>query len=252
MAVLRPVFERFYAVAKNILAPGLRSSQFTYKHVLQSSIHQEANWLDLGCGHQVFPKWMPTADQDQLEISSRCKVLIGIDYDLRSLQQHRGLNHKIRGNIEHLPFRNQSFDLVTSNMVLEHVRDPSALLSEVHRILRPGGLFLFHTPNALGYTTLIARLLPDFVKLKLVPFLQDRPAEDVFPTYYRFNSIRKINALAHRVGFTVFELRMVESSAQTVMLGPLVIPELLLIRLLRFEMFRNLRTNVIGVLKREA
>jgi len=251
MVVLRPAFERFYAAAKNVLVPGLRSSQFAYKDTLYLRVNQDTRWLDLGCGHQIFPKWMPTADQDQLDISSACEVLVGIDYDFRSLQQHRGLKHKIRGDIERLPFKDQSFDLVTSNMVLEHVRNPRALLAEVRRILRPGGSLLFHTPNSLGYTTLIARMLPDFIKLKLVPFLQARPAEDVFPTFYRFNSVGKINTLASGAGFSVSELRLVESSAQTVMLGPLVVPELLVIRLLRLGLFRNLRTNLIGILQRE-
>jgi len=251
MSVLRPAFEKLYAKARDVIAPGLRSSQFVYRETLFSSVGQNLRWLDMGCGHQIFPQWSPTAEQDQFEIVSRCEMLAGIDYDFRSLQQHRALRYKVRGDIERLPFRDQSFDLVTSNMVLEHVREPQLLLAEVHRILHSGGSFLFHTPNALGYTTLTARLLPDFVKLKLVPYLQARPAEDVFPTFYRFNSPGRINSMVRNAGFRVAELRFVENSAQTVMLGPLVVFELMLIRMLRLQLFRKLRTNLIGILKKE-
>jgi ubiquinone/menaquinone biosynthesis C-methylase UbiE len=246
----RPVFEEFYSRARDLLAPGLKNSQFAYKESLYSAVVMNIRWLDLGCGHQLFPNWVPTADRDQMTLASRCELFVGIDYDMRSLYQHQALKNKVRGDIEHLPFQDQSFDLVTANMVLEHVKNPTALLLEVRRILRSNGSFLFHTPNSIGYATVIARLLPDFIKLKLVPFLQARPAQDVFPTYYRFNSWRKINALSRSAGFRIMELRPVEASAQGVMLGPLVIPELLLIRFLRLRALRDFRTNLIGTLQK--
>ena len=46
------------------------------------------------------------------------------------------------------------------------------------------------------------------------------------------------------------DLRMVESSAQTYMLGPLVVLELLLIRMLRWRICENYRTNVIAILRK--
>jgi hypothetical protein len=42
----------------------------------------------------------------------------------------------------------------------------------------------------------------------------------------------------------------VESSAQTVILGPVVLPELLLIAVLRLNSLRNFRTNIIAVLQK--
>jgi len=42
----------------------------------------------------------------------------------------------------HMPFDDASFDLVFSKQVLEHVRHPDAVLAEVRRVLRPGGLFV--------------------------------------------------------------------------------------------------------------
>lgn len=52
---------------------------------------------------------------------------------------------------ENLPFRDQSFDVVISLEVLEHVEDPAAVLREVCRILRIGGWFCLTCPNYLSF-----------------------------------------------------------------------------------------------------
>ncbi len=47
------------------------------------------------------------------------------------------------GKGESLEFPDDSFDLVICNNVLDHVQDTSACLSEIHRVLKPGGYFVF-------------------------------------------------------------------------------------------------------------
>lgn len=54
-----------------------------------------------------------------------------------------GLRHE---DVERLSFGDRSFDVVISNDVLEHVVSPAAALSEVHRVLRPGGELIFSVP----------------------------------------------------------------------------------------------------------
>ncbi len=48
---------------------------------------------------------------------------------------------------ESLPFEDESFDIVFSANVLEHVRQPAQVLDEALRVLRPGGILQFIYPN---------------------------------------------------------------------------------------------------------
>lgn len=49
-------------------------------------------------------------------------------------------------DIHYLPFQDNSIDAVMSLAVLEHVREPSRVLAEVHRVLKPGGAILSVIP----------------------------------------------------------------------------------------------------------
>ncbi|UGT61891.1 methyltransferase domain-containing protein [Nocardia asteroides] len=50
----------------------------------------------------------------------------------------------IDGDAHAIDFPDASFDTVTASLVFCSIRDPAAALAEVHRVLRPGGQFLFH------------------------------------------------------------------------------------------------------------
>ncbi len=52
---------------------------------------------------------------------------------------------------EVLPFRPGDFDVVYSNSVLEHVRDPAQVLREAVRVLRPGGRLHFIIPSYASF-----------------------------------------------------------------------------------------------------
>jgi ubiquinone/menaquinone biosynthesis C-methylase UbiE len=53
----------------------------------------------------------------------------------------------MRGDATQFPFHDESFDVVVSSQVLEHVKDYQKFLREARRVLRPGGTALFATPN---------------------------------------------------------------------------------------------------------
>jgi ubiquinone/menaquinone biosynthesis C-methylase UbiE len=55
--------------------------------------------------------------------------------DARAIARHPGLRHRVIGTGEQLPFEDNAFDLVTANMVIEHVEAPARLFEEIGRIL---------------------------------------------------------------------------------------------------------------------
>jgi hypothetical protein len=75
--------------------------------------------------------------------------------------------------------------------------------------------------------------------------------KEIFKTYYRVNTTREITRVAGLAGFKVVEMRLLVSSAAFVILPPLVVFELLWIRLLMCRLFKPLRTNIIAVLEKE-
>lgn len=48
---------------------------------------------------------------------------------------------------ENLPFKSESFDLVYSNQVIEHVKDPEKCISEIFRVLKKGGILYIRAPD---------------------------------------------------------------------------------------------------------
>lgn len=69
------------------------------------------------------------------------------------------------GDAYALPFADRAFDAVVAFDFLEHVTSPKGIISEVKRVLRPGGLFLFHTFNRNPLSHLVViKALEWFVK----------------------------------------------------------------------------------------
>jgi ubiquinone/menaquinone biosynthesis C-methylase UbiE len=236
-----------YAKLRRFIAPSLRFSQDIYEAVLRTELAGVDTWLDLGCGHQVLPNWRARAEDELLRNRN---LVVGLDYSFTSLQGHRTISNKVQGDIGQLPFGHNTFDLVTANMVVEHLIDPRRQFKEVLRILRPGGTFLFHTPNAHSHFVVMRRMMPQGIRNSLIKTLDGRPEEDAFDVYYRANSVATIRRLAKDSGFTVATIRMVVSDAVFAPIPPLALLELLWIRALMTPPLKNLRTNIIAMLQK--
>lgn len=145
-------------------------------------------------------------------------------------------------------------DACVSNYVLEHVEDPHSHLVEVTRVLKPGGLYLFRTPNKFHYVSLVARITPHWFHHLVANRLRNKPAGDhePYPTFHRLNSRRDIFRHAKSAWLQVDELRFVEKEpSYGFKARPLFFGMMLFERLVNStNYFSGMRANIFGVLRR--
>lgn len=116
-------------IRKRIEPPGNVCNFHQHKKIARfvSSFPPGSILVDLGCGGH--------------KASSRC-----LGFDLRALP---GVD--VVGDLYHLPFSSASLDGVIIRGVLEHTADPRAVVVEIERVLKPGGLVYSSIPFLQGY-----------------------------------------------------------------------------------------------------
>ena len=241
-----PVLTTYRKVERKI-TPGLRYSQSVYEEVLTKLVTPATRWVDVGCGHSVLPEWRPNRER---LLVSRPASIIGVDVDREAALKHRSIKDIRIGSIYALPLESNSADLVTANMVIEHLDQPARAFTEVERVLRTGGTFLIHTPNLLGYIAGTARLLPPAIRSWLAVRFEGRNEDDVYRTYYHCNTERAIRRAASESGLEVTDVQHIPTNAALQSIVPLAVLELAWIRMTMNRRLAQLRTNIIAVMSK--
>jgi SAM-dependent methyltransferase len=245
---LRDRLYRLSGVLQRRITPGLPFSQTVFEERLRPLLGEARSWLDLGCGHRLLPEWREDAER---ELVARVPFVVGIDADEQAVRRHRSIHDRCVGDVTRLPFADGSFDLVTANMVVEHLADPAAQFAEVGRVLAPGGRFVFHTPNADSYIVRLVRMLPDGVKRGLAWLSEGRPSVDVYPTFYRANDAASVESVSAKAGLGLASIEFVSTGPAFSLVPPILVLELVWIRQLqRRPGLARFRPNLICCLRR--
>jgi len=138
--------------------------------VLAESLHEIARTkkpgrlLDVGCGKGLFLNLARNSGWETYGVELSPVAC-------RHAQEVHGLN-VIRGELPHVHFADDCFDVVTLYDVLCHLPRPLDQLIEIHRILKTGGLLVLRVRNALFHVTLskFARALQPFLVAHLYCF----------------------------------------------------------------------------------
>jgi ubiquinone/menaquinone biosynthesis C-methylase UbiE len=99
--------------------------------------------LNLGTGE---------GDYDRM-IASYCRHLTGVDVNTDDLAHAKAMNQGVMNldykvdNALDLSFAHNTFDLVVSSEVIEHVGKPDVMMREISRVLKPGGLAIMTFPS---------------------------------------------------------------------------------------------------------
>lgn len=155
--------------------------------------------LDVGCGHGIGLR-----QEYQWAIREFVSDYWGLEPDPNQHPPDGLFDHHRWSLMEDADLPANHFDLVYSAMVMEHVVNPERFMAAVHRCLKPGGAYVFLTPNGRHYFTRIGtlakRIRVDELLLRLTQSQEELESYH-YPVQYRFNSERRIDACARRLGF---------------------------------------------------
>jgi SAM-dependent methyltransferase len=155
--------------------------------------------LDLGAGAGIV---------SQMNFRGLPMQMCGVDLDPRVVDNPM-LDEGRVASATGIPYEDNRFDVVFSDNVLEHLEEPLQVFREVNRVLKPGGVFLFKTPNKYHYMPVIARLTPH-VFHQYINRLRGRAEVDTFPTRYRANSRDDVIQLATAADMLVEQIELIE------------------------------------------
>lgn len=159
---------------------------------VNSIIEKSSIVLDVGCGRGVYSEDPISYRRDLRILKGKVAKVIGIDID-------KGAMHNPFIDIffpiinDYWPINNNSVNLVLCDNVLEHIENPNIFFSEAKRVLKNGGVLCIRTPNKWNYVSIVAKIIPNKFHSKVTSVAQiNRKEEDVFPTFYRCNSLNII------------------------------------------------------------
>ncbi|MEL7691455.1 class I SAM-dependent methyltransferase [Citromicrobium bathyomarinum] len=157
---------------------------------INALVNENSVVLDYGAGRgaQIDTERVPYV-RHLKTLKGRVKHLEGCDID-ETVMGNPFLNSaKVFQPEKPLPYGDNTFDVIYSSWVLEHVADPAQVARELLRVLKPGGYFCAITPNKFGYISLASRLAGNVNHTALLRKIQpERLEHDVFPTFYRMNT----------------------------------------------------------------
>ena len=167
-----------------------------YERKLEEYLSDHKTVVDLGCGRSA-----PVLRR----LRGRAARFIGVDL-VDFTEQIEGVE-LYNADAAHMPFlKSDSVDLMFCRSVMEHITDPEEAFKEIHRVLKPGGHFVFLTANIYDYASIAAMIVPNRYHARIVKFSEGRPEEDTFPTAYKCNSRRAIARLGRNHGFRVVQI----------------------------------------------
>lgn len=212
-----------------------------YKKLVRENINENTTVLEAGVGFSdMFAQ--------EYELAQR---VIGVDVNKDYLAWNKTLDEKHVAPLENMSMiDNNSVDLVISSWVLEHVEDAEQVFAEINRVLKPGGKFIFLTPNAWKYVVIGNQLINDKIRNFLARRLTAELTVDPMPAFYKANTVNKITKLAGQNALQKEEL-ILNGDPTYMAFNKVFFWIGILIELILFlPLIRNTKVHIIGVFKK--
>ena len=162
-----------------------------YREQIRNSLADGITVVDVGGGRE----WQFRNERKRF---SGLK-LIAVDISAEELAYNHDADQKVvfaMGIDDHLPIDDNSVDMVTSHMVMEHFSNNDKAVREIFRVLKPGGKFISLMPNKFALFAVINQILPNkLVKTLLYAIKPSEKGVKGFKAYYNktyYPALRKL------------------------------------------------------------
>lgn len=143
--------------------------------------------LEVGCG----------AGTDLARFARGGAIVSGVDLSpsaitlARSNFQQQGLQADLReADGEHLPFADETFDLVYAHGVVQYTAQPQALVGECRRVLKPGGEAIFQVYNRISWLNALSMVMKVPLEHEDAPVLLKYSAKEFRALLESFREVR--------------------------------------------------------------
>jgi SAM-dependent methyltransferase len=215
-----------------------------YEALVSGIVVPGTAWIDVGGGHQIFPENPALARA----LVSRCSRMIAVDPSA-NVHRNQFAHERIQSPIEEFQTIEQ-FDLATLRMVAEHVENPAALVSTLHRLVRAGGHVVVFTVNRWSPITMVSHVTPFWLHHPIKSRVWGGVEEDTFPVRYLMNTRRSLGGFFDTGGFIEVLFAKLDDLTAFGRFRLLNIFELLVWRLLRSARLPYPETCLLGVYER--
>ncbi|MFX0070096.1 MAG: class I SAM-dependent methyltransferase [Candidatus Hermodarchaeota archaeon] len=190
--------KKFYESHKNFshrslldyyISPGIRCKFDILKNKISNNTKFN-NGIDLGSSGNSFLLFMTNLHHKSFFDLA--------NFPLR-LYKSKTFYYPVCGDLTYLPYRANSFDFVSALDVLEHIKNDKIAISEMSRILKPGGLAIITVPHRMKFYSNQDRLIGHFRRYEITRIVDimrkyDLKRINTFGVYGRLMKISDIQS----------------------------------------------------------
>lgn len=166
---------------------------FRFTNII-SNIPYSKQLLDIGCGY----------DGKLLKILRNKQLIaqgVGIDLSV-SAKKYKYIKLIPTNTENNLPFTSNNFDTVVSLALIEHLHNPTKVIKDMHRVLKPDGILLITTPNAKW-----RGLLEFLASVGLISKNEIDDHKTYFSTRSMFNCLKSNGFDSKKIAITTYPFR---------------------------------------------